>query len=178
MTATLSRALRVHRMASRYKGSQDYVFASERGTPLDGRNTSRAFTATLKRAGLPAIRFHDLRHSFASLLIAQGAHPKFISEQLGHASSQITLDRYSHLFDQSYADESAKLEAALFSDSPLQAGQPNRRLAELRGTNDGKVGAKAGADGIHVSSTEKEKAPFPGLFVVAGAGFEPATSGL
>jgi integrase len=52
------------------------------------------------------IRFHDLRHTFASLLIAQGAHPKLISEQLGHASVQITLDRYGHLMDQSYGDAS------------------------------------------------------------------------
>jgi hypothetical protein len=59
------------------------------------------------------MRFHDLRHTFASLLIAQGAHVKYISEQLGHASVQITLDRYGHLFDQSYTDESAKLEKAL-----------------------------------------------------------------
>ncbi len=59
------------------------------------------------------MRFHDLRHSFASLLIEQGAHVKYISEQLGHASVQTTLDRYGHLFDQSYTDESAKLEAAL-----------------------------------------------------------------
>jgi hypothetical protein len=59
------------------------------------------------------MRFHDLRHTFASLLIAQGAHVKYISEQLAHASVQITLDRYGHLFDQSYTDESAKLEKAL-----------------------------------------------------------------
>ena len=114
MTASLSAALRDHRLASRYKQADDYVFSSERGTPLDGRNVSRMFTATLKRTGLPTIRFHDLRHTFASLLIQQGAHPKYVSEQLGHASSQITLDRYSHLFETSYADESAKLEAALF----------------------------------------------------------------
>ena len=114
MTASLSAALRDHRVASMFKQPTDYVFASTRGTPLDGRNVSRMFTATLKRAELPTIRFHDLRHTFASLLIQQGAHPKYVSEQLGHASSQITLDRYSHLSETSYADESAKLEAALF----------------------------------------------------------------
>jgi integrase len=73
---------------------------------------------------LPHIRFHDLRHTYASLLIAQGSHPKYISEQLGHASVQITLDRYGHLMDQSYGDETDKLEAALFgaeTASGLQA---------------------------------------------------------
>ena len=57
-----------------------------------------------------------MRHSYASVLIEQGAHPKVISEQLGHASVQITLDRYGHLMDQSYGDASAALEAALFGD--------------------------------------------------------------
>jgi hypothetical protein len=70
------------------------------------------FEPALRKAKLPRVRFHDLRHTFASLLIAQGAHPKYISEQLGHASVQITMDRYSHLFDQSYVDESDKLEQA------------------------------------------------------------------
>jgi len=56
----------------------------------------------------------------------QGAHPKFVSEHLGHASSQITLDRYSHLLDQSYSDESEKLEAALFAGRPLEVVQVGR----------------------------------------------------
>jgi hypothetical protein len=88
----------------------------------------REFTPALRRARLPQIRFHDLRHTYASLLIAQGAHPKLISEQLGHASVQITLDRYGHLMDQSYGDASDALEASLFgceSASAVQApGRP------------------------------------------------------
>ena len=78
----------------------------------------RFFEPALCKAGLPRMRFHDLRHTFASLLIAQGEHPKLISEQLGHASTQITLDRYGHLMDQSYGDASARLEAALFATAP------------------------------------------------------------
>jgi integrase len=96
LTPTLVSALRLHRMASRFKEEDDLIFASERGTPLDGRNmVRRYFEPALRNAGLPRIRFHDLRHTFASLLIAQGEHPKLISEQLGHASIQITLDRYA-----------------------------------------------------------------------------------
>jgi integrase len=75
----------------------------------------RLFDPALRKAGLPRMRFHDLRHTFASLLIAQGEHPKLISEQLGHASTQITLDRYGHLMDQSYGDASVRLETALFA---------------------------------------------------------------
>jgi integrase len=70
------------------------------------------FEPARKRERLPQVRFQDLRHSFASLLIAAGAHPKVISEQLGHASIQITMDRYSHLFDQAYSDVQAQLEDA------------------------------------------------------------------
>jgi integrase len=118
LTATLLSALRLHHMASGFKGEDDLIFPSERGTPLDGRNVvSRQFEPALRKAGLPRIRFHDLRHTFASLLIAQGEHPKLISEQLGHASVQITLDRYGHLMDQSYGDASVRLESTLFKEN-------------------------------------------------------------
>lgn len=119
LTPTLVSELRRHRLASGFSGEDDLLFPSSRGTPLDGRNMVREiFDPAVRRAGLPRMRFHDCRHSFASLLIAQGAHPKYISEQLGHASAQITMDRYAHLFDQSYGDESDKLEAALFGATP------------------------------------------------------------
>lgn len=118
MTPTLVADLREHRMASPFKGDHDLIFASERGTPLDGRNAVRRyFEPALRRARLPRIRFHDLRHTFASLLIAQRAHPKLIQEQLGPASIQVTLDRYGHLMDQSVGDASDELEAALFGGS-------------------------------------------------------------
>ncbi len=51
----------------------------------------------LKRARLPQIRFHDLRHTCATLLLSKGVHPKFVQELLGHASVAITLDTYSHM---------------------------------------------------------------------------------
>ncbi len=115
MPATLASTLKRHRMAVAGKELDDYVFPSEAGTPLDGRNVARRFLEpALKRARLPQMRWHDLRHTYASLLIAQGAHPKLIQEQLGHASVSITLDRYGHLMDQSVGDAGAHLEAALF----------------------------------------------------------------
>jgi integrase len=67
------------------------------GTPLDDSNVRRAFQSMLKRAGLPRIRFHDLRHTHATLMLAQGVHPKIVSERLGHATIGITLDTYSHV---------------------------------------------------------------------------------
>jgi integrase len=73
------------------------VFASSKGTPLDAQNiVNRHFKPLLRRAGLPDIRWHDLRHTYATLLLARGTHPTYVQKSLGHASVQLTLDRYSH----------------------------------------------------------------------------------
>ena len=53
----------------------------------------------LKRAGLPAIRLHDLQHTYATILLMAGKHPKYMQELLGHASINITLDTYSHVIE-------------------------------------------------------------------------------
>jgi integrase len=74
------------------------VFTTETGTPINPSNLrQRSFAPLLKRAGLPHIRFHDLRHTCATLLLSKGVHPKFVQELLGHASIAITLDTYSHM---------------------------------------------------------------------------------
>ena len=59
----------------------------------------RVFHRCLDEAGIKRVRFHDLRHSFASLLIQKGANPKYIQEQLGHSSIKVTMDVYGHLFE-------------------------------------------------------------------------------
>jgi integrase len=74
------------------------VFASEVGTPMNPTNLRRrSFAALLKRANLPRIRFHDLRHTCATLLLGRNVHPKYVQELLGHANIAITLDTYSHV---------------------------------------------------------------------------------
>ena len=72
--------------------------------PNSSRNLTRAdnfyhghWKPLLQRAGLPDIRFHDLRHTCATLLLTKGVHPKIVSEMLGHSSIAITLDTYSHV---------------------------------------------------------------------------------
>jgi integrase len=73
------------------------VFATAKGTPLDAQNVvNRHFKPLLRRAGLPDIRWHDLRHSCFTLLLSRGVHPKYVQHLAGHASIQLTLDRYSH----------------------------------------------------------------------------------
>lgn len=68
------------------------------GKPLEATNLlRRSFSPLLKKAGLPHIRFHDLRHSAATLLLGKGVHPKIVSEMLGHSQIGITLDLYSHV---------------------------------------------------------------------------------
>ncbi|HZR94193.1 MAG TPA: site-specific integrase, partial [Gaiellaceae bacterium] len=136
MPPPLASALEAWWKQSSFRGDDDYVFASSSGTPLDGRNMVRTiFEPARKAAGLRAVRFHDLRHSYASVLIAQGAHPKVISEQLGHASVQITMDRYSHLFDRAYADVSAELDRAWTASGPASANGSNGAAAFLVATS-------------------------------------------
>ena len=74
------------------------VFPNTVGGPMDYTNfVPRYFKPLLRRAGLPDIRFHDLRHTCATLLLTKGVHPKIVSEMLGHSSVSITLDTYSHV---------------------------------------------------------------------------------
>jgi integrase len=76
----------------------DLVFASTIGTPLDPSNVvSRSFKPLLRRAGLPSIRFHDLRHACATLLFSEGVPIKVVQEILGHSSVSVTMDVYSHV---------------------------------------------------------------------------------
>ena len=74
-----------------------YVFAHGDGSPLDGTRVTRQFQKLLATAGLPRMTFHQLRHSCASLLLAQGVSPKGVQEVLGHSNVSTTLNIYSHL---------------------------------------------------------------------------------
>ena len=76
----------------------EWVFSTRVGTPINGHNLhNRSWKPLLKKAGLPDIRFHDLRHTCATLLLTKGVHPKIVQELLGHSSISITLDTYSHV---------------------------------------------------------------------------------
>jgi len=77
---------------------QGLVFTTDTGASVNPSNVrQRSFTPLLRKAGLPHIRFHDLRHTCATLLLSKGTHPKFVQELLGHATIAITLDTYSHV---------------------------------------------------------------------------------
>ena len=90
------------------------IFASETGEPLDRRGTVKyQFKKLLKYAGLPDIRFHDLRHTCATLLLGRNVNPKIVSEMLGHATIAITLDTYSHVLPNMQNEAAKAMEDAL-----------------------------------------------------------------
>jgi integrase len=106
LVAQLARLLSAHRQRSRFARGADWVFATARGTPYGHRNVSRravgraAQLAGLNDDGWPPLRFHDLRHTFAShLIIDLGLDVAQVSRILGHARITITLDIYTHLFE-------------------------------------------------------------------------------
>jgi integrase len=78
-----------------------------------GNLTYRSFRPLLERAGLPKIRIHDLRHTFATLLLSKGTHPKIVQEMLGHANISMTLDTYSHVPPTMQDEAIAALEGVL-----------------------------------------------------------------
>lgn len=74
-----------------------FVFTNETGGPLHVNTLTRRYEGLVIEAGVPRIRFHDLRHTSATLLLSLGEHPKIVQERLGHASIAMTMDRYSHV---------------------------------------------------------------------------------
>jgi integrase len=79
------------------------------------------FQPTLRRAGLRRIRFHDLRHTYATMLITQGENLKYVQSQLGHASITTTVDRYGHLMPDAHVGASERLDSTLFGGSPASS---------------------------------------------------------
>jgi integrase len=99
-------------VGSRWRDS-GFVFTTSIGTPLDGPKVTRAFQRVLEKAGLPRIRFHDLRHSAASLMGAQGVPARVIMETLGHSTITVTLNTYSHVLDEARQEAADAMDKAL-----------------------------------------------------------------
>ncbi len=119
LPAVAIEALKKHRKQMRAEGHDDvpWVFCDTQGGPLRRSHfRERVFKPLLKKAGLPDIRFHDLRHTSATLLLSAGVHPKIVQERLGHSQISVTLDTYSHVLP------TMQLEAADKLDSILRGG--------------------------------------------------------
>jgi integrase len=91
----------------------DLVFTSTIGTPLDGTNVTHRLHILLEQAGLPRQRFHDLRHACASLLLAQGVHPRVVMETLGHSQISLTMNTYSHVMPDLKSEAAERMQAIL-----------------------------------------------------------------
>jgi integrase len=115
-------ALRMHQAAQEIQRTHagtsweehELVFCTRLGRPLSARNVFRSFQVLLTKGSLPRIRFHDLRHTAATLLLAGRVNPKVVSEMLGHSTIAITLDIYSHVLPDMQQDAAATLEHLLY----------------------------------------------------------------
>lgn len=91
----------------------DLVFTSTIGTPIDQRNLLKQYAKMVQIASLRKIRFHDLRHTCASLLLAQGVSFKAIQEILGHSDIRVTMNLYTHLYPEAKREVADKMDAIL-----------------------------------------------------------------
>ncbi|MBM3740435.1 MAG: site-specific integrase [Acidobacteria bacterium] len=122
MPETLVLILKAHRKAQletrlavgdKWK-DHGFVFTARHGQPLEGTVLNRDVKALLAKAGLPALHFHALRHSCATLLLAQGVAPRVVMEVLGHSDVRLTMNTYSHVVEQLQDVAASKTDAALF----------------------------------------------------------------
>lgn len=118
-------ALKEHRRRQReqrvavgpaWDGELDLVVCDEVGRPIDPAHLSRAFGLIVDRLDVPRIRFHDLRHTHATLGLKAGVHPKVMSERLGHATVGVTLDLYSHVVPALARDAAEQIMAAAYGE--------------------------------------------------------------
>jgi integrase len=94
-----------------------YVFTREDGTGLHPHQVADAFDAAVRRSGQPVIRFHDLRHTWATLALRAGVNPKIVSERLGHAKVGFTLDVYAHATPGWQAEAAATVAGLIFGEA-------------------------------------------------------------
>lgn len=106
-----------------------FVFTTELGTPIYPRNLNRTFQGVLEKAGLRPIRFHDLRHTCATLLLSQEVHPRVVQELLGHSQIGVTLGTYTHVLPQHLADAARRLDELLDDHRDDQPGVTKRDQA-------------------------------------------------
>ena len=133
--------LRHHRDMMRREGhAQSHVFVSTAGTALNPPNfQARSFKPLLRAAKCPNVRFHDLRHTAATLLLAEGVHPKIVSERLGHPTIAITMDLYQHVSPTMQREAAVALQRALGRNPIVESeachgGQPGGQSGKGRRT--------------------------------------------
>ena len=104
---------------------EDLAFSEPDGTPLKPDTISSTFQRIVARAGLRRIRFHDLRHTHATLMLQQGIHPKIVQERLGHATIAVTLDTYSHVLPGMQEAAAVRFDEGLQNHSQMDKAEVN-----------------------------------------------------
>jgi len=115
--------------AGKFWKENDMIFPSSTGTPMDPSNLYHNFKRLLKEAGLPDVRFHDLRHTAATLMLQQGIHPKVVQERLGHSDISMTLNTYSHVLPVMQDEAAEKLDDLL---TPINISDDLKKLGERK----------------------------------------------
>jgi integrase len=130
LTKIAAKALRAHRKQMNAEGKADlpWLFVKEDGGHMDRQQIRKRLRALLKKAGLPIVRFHDLRHTSATMSLAQGTHPKIVQERLGHSTISITLDTYSHVLPSMQEQEALEFDTML-----AKAKRKNARKKRIGG---------------------------------------------
>ena len=129
---TMMSALKKWRLACPHS-KLDLVFPNEVGNPINHSNMLwRHFFPDLKKAGINRIRFHDLRHTYASLLFEQGENIKYVQSQLGHSSPTVTLNIYAHLMKPVNQEAPARLENAIFETNGSKMVAKNKKGVDAR----------------------------------------------
>jgi len=105
------------------------IFPTTIGTPMAARNMYEDFRKILRRIGLPAVRFRDLRHTAATLMLQQGVHPKIVQERLGHADINMTLNIYSHVLPSMQEEAVEKLDELLI---PIEVRNEIKQVSEVK----------------------------------------------
>jgi integrase len=107
------------------------VFPTAIGTPLEARSVLRDFRQVIRKGALPAIRFHDLRHSCATMLLVQGVPARVVMEILGHSDISLTMNTYSHVIPGLRQDAAGRMEELLTKARVSKPAQPLERGLEL-----------------------------------------------
>lgn len=99
-----------HRLGAAVHQDYGLVFAAPGGTPLHPNSLALRFNTLIEWAGVPRIRFHHLRHTSATLMLANGEHPKIVQARLGHSDISMTLNRYSHVTMQMQTEAADRMD--------------------------------------------------------------------
>src|SRR5204863_2661158 len=99
--------------AGEHWSESEFVFTGRGGAPLDGSAISKQFHRLLERAGLEQRRFHDLRHSCATLLLAQGVSPRVVMDVLGHSQIGLTMNTYAHVIPELRREAADRMESVI-----------------------------------------------------------------